>query len=217
MAAAARRGRGLIAVVAAVWLGTAGAQPMPPVKPRPPAAAEPAPIPAPAQPSVQAAPTDSGRESAPQLEPPPTPPGIGPVTKLPLPRYVSLRSNRIHARRGPGLDYRKDWVFRRAGLPVRVIEEYGDWRRIVDSDDAGGWVYHSLLAGRRTALITAPTATLHRDPDAATPAVAQAEQGVVAALRDCRPGWCLVDIDGHRGWIARAQIWGVDPDEVWPD
>ena len=72
---------------------------------------------------------------------------IGAVTKLPIPRYVSLRSSRINVRRGPGLDYRKDWVFRHAGWPVKVVEEYGDWRRIVDVDEAGGWVFHAMLNG----------------------------------------------------------------------
>jgi SH3-like domain-containing protein len=73
---------------------------------------------------------------------------LGPETNLPLPRFVSLRGGKVNVRRGPGLEYRIDWVFQRSGLPVRVIDEYGNWRRIADSDDAGGWVYHALLTGR---------------------------------------------------------------------
>ena len=139
---------------------------------------------------------------------------VGPVTNLPLPRYVSLRSSKINVRRGPGLDYRKDWVFRRAGLPVKVIEEYGDWRRIVDMDDAGGWVYHAMITGRRTVLITAENVIFRKKPVDTAAATARAEQGVVARLRQCAEDWCEIEADGYRGWVRKTAIWGVDPDEV---
>jgi SH3-like domain-containing protein len=140
--------------------------------------------------------------------------GVGEVTNLPVPRYVSLRSSEINVRRGPGLDYRKDWVFHRAGLPVRIIEEYGDWRRIVDKDDAGGWVYHAMLTGRRTVLVTAEDAVLRSEASEGAPPVARAEQGVVARLHACRPDWCEIEAGGHEGWVRKSAIWGVDPGEI---
>jgi len=139
---------------------------------------------------------------------------VGPVTKLPLPRYVSLRSDKVNARRGPGLDYRIDWVFQRAGLPVRIVDEYGHWRHIVDSDDAGGWVYHALLTGRRTALVTAPGVPFLAAPAADAAPTAEAEQGVVATLIRCRPDWCELEAQGARGWVPKTAIWGVDADEA---
>lgn len=146
-----------------------------------------------------------------------TEPEMGPVTNLPIPRYVSLRSSKINVRRGPGLDYRKDWVFRRAGLPVRVVEEYGDWRRVVDMDDAGGWVYHAMITGRRTVVVTADQVLFREEPADTAAATAQAEQGVVARLRECSAEWCEVEADGHKGWVPKDMIWGVDPDEVSED
>lgn len=143
--------------------------------------------------------------------------GVGPETKLPLPRYVSIRADTVNARRGPGLDYRIDWVFQRAGLPVRIIDEYQHWRRIVDSDDAGGWVYHALLTARRTALVTAETVALRSEPADTSAARAIAEQGVVAALERCRPDWCEVTAGNRSGWVPKSAIWGVDPDEVFGD
>ena len=142
---------------------------------------------------------------------------LGPVTNLPLPRYVSLRSSEINVRRGPGLDYRKDWVFRRAGLPVRVVEEYGDWRRIVDRDDAGGWVFHAMLTGRRTVLVVEDRVTLRKEPAETAPATAVAEQGVVAILETCNPDWCEIQASGYSGWVRKASLWGIDPGEVVED
>jgi SH3-like domain-containing protein len=143
--------------------------------------------------------------------------GVGPVTNLPLPRYVSLRSSEINVRRGPGLDYRKDWVFRREGLPVKIVDEYGDWRRIVDKDDAGGWVYHAMLTGRRTVLIVEDGVVLRDEPTDAAPANARAEQGVVARLESCGPAWCEVEAGGYSGWVRKAALWGVEPGELVED
>jgi SH3-like domain-containing protein len=143
--------------------------------------------------------------------------GVGPVTNLPLPRYVSLRSDKINVRRGPGLDYRKDWVFRREGLPVKIVDEYGDWRRIVDRDEAGGWVYHAMLTGRRTVLIVEDGVALRREPADAAAAAAMAEQGVVARLESCDPDWCRIEADGYKGWVRKSSLWGVGTTEVVED
>lgn len=138
---------------------------------------------------------------------------LGPVTNLPLPRYVSLRSSEINIRRGPGLNYPIDWVFRRAGLPVKIVEEFGDWRRVIDSDGAGGWVYHALLTGRRTVLVTAPDVTIREDPAVSADPVALLQQGVVARLRECDADWCEVEIEEHRGWSPTDGLWGTDVSE----
>ena len=142
---------------------------------------------------------------------------VGTVTKLPLPRYVSLRSSEINVRRGPGLDYRKDWVFHRTGLPVKIVDEYGDWRRIVDKDEAGGWVFHAMLTGRRTVLIVEDGVTLRDEPAETAEASAVAEQGVVARLESCAPDWCEIEADGYSGWVRKTSLWGVDPGEVVED
>ena len=144
-------------------------------------------------------------------------PTIGPVTKLPMPRYVSLRAGEVNVRRGPGLNYRIDWVFQRTGLPVRIVDEYQNWRRVADSDDAGGWVFHALLTARRTALVTDPEVALRAEPSDVGQIEARAEQGVVAALRQCQPDWCELEAAGHRGWVRKTALWGVDPGEVFGD
>ena len=139
---------------------------------------------------------------------------IGPVTKLPVPRYVSLRSKKINVRRGPGLDYRKDWVFTRAGWPVQVVDEYGNWRRIVDIDDAGGWVYHAMITGRRTVVVTEDLIALQSTPETTAEPVARAQRGVVADLGACNPTWCEIEAEGYSGWVPKSAIWGVKAEET---
>ena len=137
---------------------------------------------------------------------------------LPLPRFVSLKAGRVNVRVGPGEDYKVAWVFTKPALPVEVIQEFDTWRRIRDSDGSVGWVFHSLLSGKRTAVVS-PWASGDPLPirakgtaDAAVTAFLQ--PGVQAAIDRCGGGWCDVSGEGFSGWIEQSQLWGVYPDEA---
>lgn len=141
-------------------------------------------------------------------------PGRGPVTNLPLPRYVSLKGGEGNARRGPSLSHRIDWVFKQSGMPLRVVAEYGHWRRVEDRDGAGGWVYYSLLSGVRTVEVVEDMAPLYTRASEKGDVVARAEAGAVLKLGECEPDWCSVSGGGASGWMPKAALWGVDPDEA---
>ncbi|RJL03966.1 hypothetical protein D3P05_21025, partial [Paracoccus siganidrum] len=138
----------------------------------------------------------------------------GPVTNLPLPRYVSLKGGEGNARRGPSLSHRIDWVFRHAGMPLRVVAEFGHWRRVEDKDGAGGWIHYALLSGVRTALVVEDMAELRARPNMEADVVARAEAGAIVRLGECNPDWCRISGGGERGWVPKSAIWGVDPGEV---
>ncbi len=138
----------------------------------------------------------------------------GPVTNLPLPRFVSLKADEANARRGPGTDHRIDWVFRRRDMPLQVVAEFSNWRRVLDRDGAGGWVHYTLLSGVRTVLVDEDMTALRARPDGEAPVSAYAEAGVIARLGECVPDWCRISADGTRGWAEVAALWGVAPDEL---
>lgn len=142
---------------------------------------------------------------------------LGSVSGLPLPRYVSLKSDRVNLREGPSKDHRTTWVFLRAGLPVEVTAEFDIWRKVRDSEGAEGWVLHSLLSGRRTALVTpwkkGVNTTIHEQPNAQSGSVAILQPNVIANVRSCDGAWCRVFGDGFKGYILQSDLWGVYPNE----
>ncbi|CUX81690.1 MAG: hypothetical protein HLUCCA05_03785 [Roseibaca calidilacus] len=138
----------------------------------------------------------------------------GPVTNLPLPRFVSLKANEANARRGPDLSHRIDWVYKRRDMPLRVTAEFEHWRRIEDMDGQGGWIHSTLLSGVRTALVQADMVPLRQRPDPEARDLALVERGVIGTLQSCNAGWCELDIGALRGWLPVSALWGVDPDEV---
>lgn len=152
--------------------------------------------------------------------------GLGPVTKLPLPRYASLKTDRVNLREGPSKDHRTLWVFQRAGLPIEIVAEFETWRRIRDSEGTEGWVLHSLLSGRRTSIVTAGKSgdkataiPLHAKADDRSEEEARLQAGVIGSVKSCTGTWCRVivalpqkggDIDGY---IRQDRLWGVYPNE----
>ena len=136
---------------------------------------------------------------------------------LPVPRYVSLKSDHVNVRAGPTKDNDVAWVYTRSGLPVEITAEFENWRRVRDSEGAEGWVYHSLLSGRRTAVITMKSkdelAPLYDRADETSALAARLQAGVVAQVKKCDEHWCRISGDGFDGWIEQQRLWGVYADE----
>ena len=135
-------------------------------------------------------------------------------TGLPLPRFVSLASDEINVRTGPGQMHPIRWVFTRRGVPVQIVEETQDWRRIVDHEGETGWIHASLLSSRRTILVIGETRPLRRTPQHDARIVALVEPLVVGNLLNCERNWCLVEVDGRRGWLERGQFYGALESEM---
>ncbi len=138
----------------------------------------------------------------------------GPVTNLPMPRFVSLKAAEGNVRRGPSLSHRIDWVFKRRNMPLQIVAEHGHWRRVEDRDGAGGWVHYTLLSGVRTVLIEQDMVPLYKIADVNSPVQAHAEAGVIARLGKCAGEWCRVTADGSKGWVKRSSFWGMMPGET---
>jgi SH3-like domain-containing protein len=137
---------------------------------------------------------------------------------LPVPRFVSLKAGRVNVRVGPGEDYKVAWVFTRSALPVEIVAEFDNWRRIRDSDGQVGWVFHSLLSGKRTAVVapwqTGDPLAIRADAASTAGVTAWLQPGVLATVDRCRGGWCELAGDGFSGWIEAGRLWGVYPDEA---
>lgn len=133
---------------------------------------------------------------------------------LPVPRFVSLRSDEVNLRSGPGTGYPIEWVYVRRRLPVEVIAEFDPWRRIRDWQGTVGWVHQSMLDGRRTVVVTGGIRDLRREGGQESAPVARLEAGVIGDLLECAAQWCRIEAGGYRGWLKREEFWGAYPDET---
>lgn len=128
---------------------------------------------------------------------------------LPVPRFVTLKSDKVNMRVGPGREYPLSWVYKQKNLPLKVIAEFDVWRKVIDHEGTTGWVHSQLVTLKRFALIQSRLTKLHRRPDADSPILAVADKGVLLELQICEPLWCRLASDELRAYVRREDIWGV--------
>lgn len=139
---------------------------------------------------------------------------LGPVTNLPIPRFVSLKGTKANVRRGPSQSHRIDWILMHRGTPLQITAEFEHWRRVRDVDGAGGWIHYSLLSGARTIVVESERIALHATPTETSASVALVDRGVIAELGKCIAEWCAIDADGYDGWVRKTDVWGVGIGEL---
>ncbi len=144
---------------------------------------------------------------------------------LPLPRFASLKSGKVNVRVGPGTDFKINWLYQRQGLPMEIIQEFDNWRKVRDPEGNEGWVLHSLLSGRRTVVVRPwepnkkhGLADLKRKADNSAGVTARLEPGVVANVLSCSEDWCRLSVKDDAigeidGYVEKNALWGVYPDE----
>ncbi|MCF6320595.1 MAG: hypothetical protein L3J32_02360 [Rhizobiaceae bacterium] len=154
---------------------------------------------------------------------------------MPLPRFVSLKASHVNMRVGPGRDYQVQWLYVRKGLPMEVIQEFGNWRKVRDPKGNEGWVLHSLLSNKRVTIITpwdmqssesssedsppkVPTINMYGSATIGSNVVAMIEAGTLGTVEDCRGEWCELSVKTAKkselnGFVRQSLLWGVYPGE----
>lgn len=142
-------------------------------------------------------------------------PFVHAATNLPVPRFVSIKATEANVRTGPSVRYPVLWVYHRRWLPVEVVAEFEQWRKIRDKDGDEGWIHESLLSGRRYVFVTGHEPQIvFRLPDYKAHPMVKLEVGVMGELLECRDSWCKLDVGEEKGWIERKFLWGVYADEA---
>ncbi len=167
-------------------------------------------FPAFAQEKVDAAPPSSAT-ALPDAEVPEADSAAGKSSSgLPIPRFVSLSSEKVFVRTGPALRYPIKWVYQRVNMPVEIIQEFDTWRKIRDMDGDAGWVHQSLLSGDRTVVVKGEAnLTVRKEAGEGSAIQAYLEPNVVAFAEMCQGAWCRVAAQGYKGWAERKFLWGI--------
>ena len=137
---------------------------------------------------------------------------ISAKTGLPLPRFVSLKVNKVNLRRGPSLNYKIDWVYKRKHLPLMIVSEFGHWRKVTDFEDFTGWIYKDLLSGSRYIIINKKETLLRNKASFNSLGKAILKREVIGKLINCEGLWCFIRVKNLRGYVLAEHIWGVNID-----
>lgn len=132
------------------------------------------------------------------------------------PYYASISAGKARMRTGPGRNYPASWLYQRAGLPIRVIDVYKEWRKVEDPGGTQGWMLSNLLTDARTGFVLDQIVPMRAAPDAGARIDWRAAPGVVGRISRCARGWCWFDVKGRAGYVEAIHLWGVDPGEDVP-
>lgn len=132
---------------------------------------------------------------------------------LPVPRWVSVRGSPASMRAGPGLDYPILWRFERSGVPLQVITETREWRKVCGPDGSIAWIHRSLTSGRRRAMALQATPML-AEPETGSDIRAQLAARGFVSLEACEGGWCEVSAGDSEGWVPETALFGAQEEAV---
>ena len=140
---------------------------------------------------------------------------IGKETGLEIPRYVSLKSNDANIRVGPSKNYPIEIKYVKKNYPLKVLEEYEDWRKVEDFQKNFGWIHKSLISGIRTGIILSnENKTIKLLNTLNGNIIGEIGRGNIVYLEKCKIDWCLVSFGNYRGWIDKKNIWGIKEKEI---
>lgn len=129
-----------------------------------------------------------------------------------LPRMLSLRSEPVNARSGPGVNYPIECVYQQKGAPVEVIDEFDTWRKIKDWEGAVSWVHKAMLTGKRfVKVVTLGENNIYNDDSYKSKVIAKVEDGVIGEVKKCAKSsdFCLIKFDTIEGWVPKKILFGI--------
>lgn len=140
----------------------------------------------------------------------------GEYSKLPVPRFASLRSDVSNMRTGPGSRYPIDWIYKRSSLPVKIVREFSNYYLVVDPYGTQGWMNQAVISSRRTFIIIGRRTFLRDIASHSGNQIADLRKGAIGNIIDCdrNSSWCNVRINSYSGWVQKIMMWGVGEDDL---
>lgn len=120
--------------------------------------------------------------------------------------FVSLKSSEVNMRVGPGKEYPVSWVFMKAYLPMILIAEFDQWRKVKFLDGTTGWVHKNMISRRCTA-ITLKDTVMYKNDSKKYP-VAKLEKGVIVKVIKQESEFVKIEVSHLKGWVEREVLWG---------
>ena len=140
---------------------------------------------------------------------------VGKETGLEIPRYVSLKSNDANIRVGPSTNYPIAIKYIQKNYPLKILEEYDDWRKIEDFTKNNGWIHKSLISGNRTAIIVSNNDDKIKIFNTIEGIkIGNIGKGNIVSINKCKIDWCSISFNKFKGWIYKKNIWGVKDKEI---
>lgn len=128
-----------------------------------------------------------------------------------LQTYASIKANEANVRTGPSIKYPIRWQYTKKRWPIKITEEFSNWRKFEDVDGEAGWIHVSLISKVKHVVFNKNNITdIYKKADLSSRVVLKVQKNVIARLIKCDDNqWCKIKLDNKTGWIKSNTVWGV--------
>ena len=140
---------------------------------------------------------------------------LGNETGLKIPRFVSLKSDNSNLRVGPSENYPVKLKYIVANMPVEIIDEYKNWRKIKDYEENEGWIHKNLIKGKRFTIVNTPYQEglqVFIKPKGNN--IGKIGKKNVLEVKTCLMNWCKIKYGKNTGWVNKLNLWGIYDNET---
>ena len=122
-------------------------------------------------------------------------------------RFLMLKNDKVNVRYGPGFKYPIKFIYKKRFLPVKVIDNKENFRRIIDHKNNSGWIHVSQLKKINSLIVSEDTILFSKASKFSKP-LAKLEKGKLLIVKKCQENWCKVSDENYLGWINTNNAWG---------
>ena len=122
-------------------------------------------------------------------------------------RFLMLKNDKVNVRYGPGFKYPIKFIYKKRFLPVKVIDNKENFRRIIDHKNNSGWIHVSQLKKVNSLIVSENTILFSKASKFSKP-LAKLEKGKLLIVKKCQENWCKVSDENYLGWINTNNVWG---------
>jgi len=121
--------------------------------------------------------------------------------------FLMLKNDKVNVRYGPSFDYPIKFIYKKNKLPLQIIDQKENFRKILDHKKNSGWIHISQLRKSKS-LIATSKKILFKKPTKFSKPIAKIEKGRLLIVRKCIKSWCNIETEEFSGWIDKNNIWG---------
>ena len=122
--------------------------------------------------------------------------------------FLTLRNDKVNLRQGPSFEYPVKIFYKKKFLPVLILDQYDNFRKIRDHENNTGWIHVSQLSKKKAAIAIDDKLIVFSSPTIYSNPKVFLNKGRLCLIIKCQTEWCKVKVDKYKGWVKKSYLWG---------
>ena len=122
--------------------------------------------------------------------------------------FLTLKYNNVKVRQGPSFKYPVKFIYKKKYLPIKIIDNKDNFRKITDLKNNNGWIHVSQLSKKKSAINIHNLSIIFKKPNIYSQPMAKLEKGKMVIVKKCKEDWCKIITNDYKGWIFKNYLWG---------